>query len=169
MNYMSFFTRKRSILLIEIVLIVIVYIAAKAYSGRNLVSGMAPNIEASAVNNKEIHLDSYRGKPVLLHFWATWCPVCQLEYDSINAISQDYQVITIAMQSGDKAAISTYLEENNLRFDTLVDEHGELAELFGVRGVPNSFIISPEGKISFTEIGYTTEWGLRARLWLAGD
>jgi len=59
------------------------------------------------------------------------------------------------------------MEENNLSYPVIIDEDGILAKQYGVRGVPASFIVNPEGIIAFTEIGYTTNWGLRIRLWLA--
>ena len=106
---------------------------------------------------------------MLVHFWASWCPVCELEQDSIQSISNDYPVISVAMQSGNDLEVTAYMEENKLSFPTIVDEHGILAKQFGVRGVPTSFILSPGGKIAFSEIGYTTEIGLRTRLWLVKD
>lgn len=167
---MRFFKRKRTILIIEIGLIIVVYLVARAYSQRHLVSGIAPPIEAISLNGNMISLSSgMKDKPVLVHFWASWCPVCKLEQDSIQAISQDYPVISVAMHSGDKQQVTAHMQENKLSFPTIVDEDGELASQFGVRGVPTSFIVSPGQKIMFKEVGYTTETGLRARLWFAGN
>lgn len=166
---MPFLTRRRLIFLIEVVLIIAVYIAAKAYSERNLVTGTAPPINAITLAGKPVVLSEYQDKPVLVHFWASWCPVCELEQNSIQAISKDQPIITIAMQSGNELDVAAHMKENKLDFPTIVDEHGVLAKQFGVRGVPTSFILSPGGKITFSEIGYTTEIGLRIRLWLAGD
>ena len=165
---MAVLTRKRLIILVEVVLIIVVYLAAKAYSGRNLVTGPAPPINATSLTGTPIALSDFKDRPVLVHFWASWCPVCELEQDSIQAISQDYPVISVAMQSGDELEVAAHMEEHKLDFPTIVDEHGELAKQFGVRGVPTSFILSPRRIIEFSEIGYTTEIGLRARLWFAG-
>lgn len=57
--------------------------------------------------NYEIEKD----KPLLIHFWATWCPICALEEQNIETISKDYQVITIATQSGSSEEIKEYLEK----------------------------------------------------------
>lgn len=91
-----------------------------------------------------------------------------MEEDSIASISEDHEVITVAMNSGNDMEITAYLEEQGLSFPVVVDEHGLIAERFGVKGVPTSFIIDPDGSIDFTEVGFTTELGLRTRLWLAG-
>jgi peroxiredoxin len=153
----------------EIALLLLVFIALKTYMQRNLVQGTAPPVEGMLLSGQPINIQSYKGQPVLLHFWATWCPVCKLEKNSINAISKDHAVITVAMNSGNELEVKTYLQEHNLTFPVIVDEHGMLAKQFGVQGVPTSFVIDPNGNIAFTEVGYTTNWGLRFRLWLAQD
>jgi thiol-disulfide isomerase/thioredoxin len=153
---------------IEIVVILAIYLAVKAFMQRDLVNGPVPSLEGTLLGGQSFTLQSYQGKPVLLHFWATWCSICKMEGSSIASISEDYQVITVAMNSGTDMEISAYLEEQGLSFPVVVDENGAMAEHFGVRGVPTSFIIDPKGDIQFTEVGFTTELGLRLRLWLAG-
>ncbi|WP_455210117.1 protein disulfide oxidoreductase [Kaarinaea lacus] len=155
-------------LVLEIALIFLVFVAIKTYMQRNLVEGVAPPVQGTLLSGQNISLQAYKGQPVLLHFWATWCPVCKLEQNSIDAISKDHSVITIAMNSGNEQEIRTFLKEHHLTFPVLVDENSIIARQFGVQGVPTSFIISPDGNIAFTEVGYTTNWGLRLRLWLAG-
>ena len=108
-----------------------------------------------------------QGRPVLVHFWATWCPICKLEQGTINALSAEHPVITIATQSGDAQAVQTFMQEQHLHFPVLLDEEGTLLQRYGLHGVPATFVIDPQGRIAFREVGYTTSWGLRARLWLA--
>jgi peroxiredoxin len=156
-------------LALELTLVVLVYFAVKTYMQRSLVEGPVPDLEGKLLNGQPVSLQSYRGQPVLVHFWATWCPVCKLEQASIDAISRDHAVLTIAMNSGDETAVKSYLSENSLAFPVMVDEYSYIAKRFGVQGVPTSFVIDPQGNIAFTEMGYTTGWGLRLRLWLAGE
>lgn len=134
---------------------------------RDLATGPAPAFQARLIGGDPVSLAAYRGQPVLLHFWATWCRVCRLEQGAIQAIDLDWPVLTVALRSGDVASVQRYLSEQGLSWETVVDEHGELARRFGVHGVPTSFVVGPEGDIRFREVGFTTEWGLRARLWLA--
>ena len=72
------------------------------------------------------------------------------------------------MQSGSPTAVTRYLNENGLSFVTLVDDGGMLARRYGVRGVPTTFIIAADGEIDAVDVGFSTELGLRMRLWLAG-
>ena len=152
---------------VEILIIVILFLSFKAYKQQDVVKGIAPDFQEVFLDGTKVKLSDYRGKSVLVHFWATWCPVCKLEQSSIEAISKDNDIITIAMNSGEAMEIQNFMEENNLSYPVIIDEDGVLAKQYGVRGVPASFIVNPEGSIAFTEIGYTTNWGLRARLWLA--
>jgi hypothetical protein len=61
------------------------------------------------------------------------------------------------------------MQENDLQFPVMLDESGQLASQFGLKGVPASFILSPGGEIIFVETGYTTELGLRVRMWLSSQ
>lgn len=145
----------------------LVYLAAHTYSQRHLISGSAPRFDAVTMQGVTVNSNSWKDKPVLLHFWATWCPVCKLEQGMINELAKDYRVITVAMNSGGQDAIEHYLNENELNFPVIVDPQGELARKFGVRGVPTGFVIDQTGRIRFKEIGLTTNWGWRIRLNLA--
>ena len=78
------------------------------------------------------------------------------------------KLITVAMNSGNHAAVTQYLHENGLTFPVIIDPDGDLARLFGVSGVPTGFVIDTAGNIRFKEIGLTSGWGWRVRLWLAG-
>ncbi len=154
--------------LIQITLILLVYFAVQAWQSRHAPRGLAPLISGQLLDGRSVKLEDYRGKPVLIHFWASWCSICRFEQASIESIAKDYAVISIASQSGDESEVRAYVEENQVRMPVLVDEAGEWGNLYGVRGFPSSYVIDAEGQISDVEIGYSSEWGLRARLLLAG-
>ncbi len=154
--------------IIDFLIIVMLIIAFRSWQQRAMVSGVAPDFQGVLMNGEIAELKKYRGKPVLLHFWATWCPFCKLEESSITAISKDWQVLTIAYQSGDKAEIEKHLKERGLEsWAVISDPESRLGELYGVSSVPTSFIIDANGNIRFREAGLTSAWGLRARLWYA--
>lgn len=135
---------------------------------RDIVSGIAPNISSVMLNEQYFDLYKNKQRPILIHFWATWCPVCKLEQSNIQNVSKDMPVITIAMQSGNDDELREFMKDEYLSFNTINDESGRLSRLYNIRGVPVSFIINKDNKIEFTEVGYTTELGLRVRLWWAG-
>lgn len=150
--------------------LVILFLLAQGISlwkSRNAFSGNLSGFHVQLINGDLFPLSQFTGEPVLLHFWATWCPVCALEDNSIQSISDDYPVVTVASWSEDQATVTDYLRENNLTFPVMLDNNGQVATSFGLKGVPSSFILSPDGDVRFVETGYTSEIGLRIRLWLA--
>ena len=84
-------------------------------------------------------------KPILLHFWATWCPTCKLEASNIN-----------------------YLNEHNYTFRVVNDKNGKLSSKFHIAGFPTTFIYDKEHKLRFSEVGYTSILGLYLRMLWAG-
>lgn len=152
-------------LLVQFVLVVLVVFVVRAWQHRDTVSGPAPMIRGQLLSGETVKLDDYRGRPVLVHFWATWCPICRFENDSINDIANDHAVISVASWSDGAEQVAQFMRENNLNMPVIVDEDGEWAKLYGVRAVPASFIIDAKGEIRFIETGYTSETGLRIRLW----
>jgi thiol-disulfide isomerase/thioredoxin len=103
-------------------------------------------------------------KPLIIHFWATWCPTCKFEASNIEKISKDYEVLTIALQSGTKEEINKYLKENNLSFRVVNDEDGVFSSKFNIKAFPTTLIYDKEKNIKFTEVGYTTTAGLYSRM-----
>ena len=161
-------TKKTYRWLIELTLIFIVLLSIKFWMQRDVVSGTAPNISHVMLDGRYFDLYKHKERPILVHFWATWCPVCKLEQSNIENVSKDSPVITIAMQSGKDNELGQFMKDEGLSFNTINDESGVLSRLYNIRGVPVSFIINKNNKIEFTEVGYTTELGLRIRLWWAG-
>ncbi len=110
---------------------------------------------------------SRKGKALVVHFWATWCPACKLEASNIEAISKEYEVLTIAVNSGNDAQIKAYMANKGLSFHVVNDSHGVLAKQFHVEAYPTTFIYNAQGELQFTEVGYTSTAGLLARVKLA--
>ncbi|MFO8024227.1 protein disulfide oxidoreductase [Thiohalophilus sp.] len=151
--------------LLWLLVFALVYFGAQQYQKRNLVSGPVPDYSAPLLQGAYFDSRDLAGKPYVLHFWASWCPICRFEQDTIQALSRDHQVISVAMQSGGREEVQNYMQEAGLNFITLLDEEGRLASRFGVRGVPTTLLINSDGEIAFREVGYTSEWGMRLRLW----
>ncbi|MCW8821549.1 MAG: protein disulfide oxidoreductase [Sulfurovum sp.] len=125
-------------------------------------STQLPKIEAQLVDGSTFKAEE--GKPLLLHYWAIWCPTCKLEAPNIQFVSQKYNVLTIAVNSGSDEKVKTYMKENELNFKVLNDVDGKWAKQFKVEAYPTTFIYDGKGELRFTEVGYTTIAGLMARL-----
>jgi thiol-disulfide isomerase/thioredoxin len=160
--------RSRLGLGVWIVLIFVLFLTVRSWMQRDMAAGPAPELVGFTLAGPYFSLDELRGRPAMIHFWASWCAICRAEERSIAAIAADHPVITVATQSGDGASVAEYLDERDLRIPVVVDESGEIARRYGIRGVPATFVLGRDGHIRFRETGYSSEWGLRARLWLAG-
>ena len=106
-------------------------------------------------------------KPLLIHFWATWCPTCKLEASNIDFIAKHFNVVTIAVDSGSKKEIEKYLQENGYTFKVVNDAQSILSSLFHIAGFPTTFIYDKNKKLIFSEVGYTSIIGLYLRMWWA--
>jgi len=152
----------------EALVLLVLILGIRAWQQSGTASGPAPALAGELLDGKPVALAAFAGQPVLVHFWATWCPICRAEQGSIDALARDAPVITVAMQSGSREEVVQFLRKEALSFPVLNDPDGVLAAQWGVRAVPASFIVDGAGQIRFLEIGYTTGVGLRLRLWLAG-
>jgi len=109
------------------------------------------------------------GKPLMVEFWGTWCPVCQQQAPNVNTISHNrrYRVLTIAVNSRSDAYINQWLQKHDVKYPVFNDPSGKWAERFHVSAYPTTFFYSGDGKLKFTEVGYTTTAGMLARLGIA--
>jgi thiol-disulfide isomerase/thioredoxin len=154
---------------VNLLVFVIIVAGIRTWQQRDIVSGTAPALQGVTLAGQPFKLPARPGKPVLVHFWATWCPICRAEQGSISDIAHNHaDVITVAMQSGSTEEVSRHMREQGIDFPVVNDQDGIISSAWGVHAVPASFIIAPAGRIRFVEIGYTTGIGLRLRLWLAG-
>ncbi len=147
--------------------VIALLLAAQWTANRGLVQGMAPPLNAPDLSGRPFPGLDTLPKPALVYFWASWCPICSAMQGSIANLARDVPMVTIALQSGDAAAVAAHLAAAQLAIPTLVDDSGALGRAYGIRGVPAVFIIDGDGRIRFATVGYSTELGIRARLWLA--
>ena len=152
----------------QVLIVLVVFLAIRAYLTQGSIkSGPAPVFAGQLLDGSMFKLEEFRGKPALIHFWATWCKICALNDGAIDDLSEDLQVITVAMESGGKMEIGEEMKQRELSFPVYIDGLGKLANKYQVKGVPTNYIIDAQGNIRYVEVGYTSSWGLRFRMWLA--
>jgi peroxiredoxin len=134
---------------------------------KDSLQGAAPPLDAPLLSGGHFSLEQRAEKPLLVYFWATWCPVCGLTSGNVDALAQDHVVITIAMQSGGSADVAQHLAEKDLEFPVIMDPEGEIAKAWGVQGVPTFYVLDAENQIRHVSVGYTSTPGLVTRMWLA--
>lgn len=131
------------------------------------------NLNKEALNISSVsllHDSSYtlpKNEPILIHFWATWCPTCKAEAPNIQTISENYNVLTIALKSGSDAEIEEYLKSRDLNFKVVNDIDGTITEKFEISIFPTTIIYDKDGEVVFSDVGYTSTLGLWLRMWWA--
>lgn len=150
------------------VAVIALFIGIQFAVQHDLASGEPPAFSGLTLDGEDFNLAQLHGKPAIIYFWAEWCPICRGMQGSIRAIAKGYPFISVAMQSGGRDEVEKYRQEQDFHVPVVLDEEGEIAKRYGLRGVPAVFVLGPEGRIRYATTGYTSEIGLRLRLWLAG-
>ena len=102
--------------------------------------------------------------PVLVYFWATWCPICQLTSPVIDSFNDTYPVVSIALRSGDDQKLQHYMTAKDYHFPVINDQDGLLTAQWQV-GVTPTIALVVNGQVVWVTSGVTTSLGLQARLW----
>lgn len=107
-------------------------------------------------------------RPLLIYVWATWCSICRYTTPAVNKLAEEGgNVVSIAMRSGDDAKLARWVEKKQLKMLVINDENGALSQAWQVSVTPTLVIVS-KGNVVSTTTGWTSYWGLKARMWWAG-
>lgn len=136
------------------------------YKSQDLNKSSLPLIESKLINNLDYKPQDDR--VTVVHFWATWCPTCELEASNINAIADKADLITIAVNSGSDYEIKEFLDANKLTFNVINDRDATLAKRFHISAYPTTLIYDRKKNLVFSEVGYTSTIGVLLRVWWAG-
>jgi thiol-disulfide isomerase/thioredoxin len=161
--------------LLTLGLLLVVLLGVQAWQTRDVPRGPAPELALVLVqpdgSQRSTTLAQWRadhpGQPVALHVWAEWCPICRTEEHSVTRLSAHWPVLTIAMQSGQADAVARVLAQRQLPWVTAIDARGQIARQLGFKAVPAFVVVDAQGQLRAPTAGYTSEIGMRLRLWWA--
>ncbi|QJD85522.1 TlpA family protein disulfide reductase [Cohnella herbarum] len=121
---------------------------------------LAPEFELTDLEGNSVKLSDYRGKTVLLNFWATWCRVCQAEMPHVEKLYRQYKdqdVIILSVnatsQERDVQRVAQYANKELLSFPIVLDEEGDVLKRYKVTAYPTTYIIDPSGVIQDRYLG----------------
>lgn len=119
----------------------------------------APDFTLLDMEGKNIKLSDFRGKVVILDFWATWCPPCRMEIPHFIALHQQYkgqglEVVGVSLDNDGVKVVKPFAEQNKINYTMLVDGH-PVARLFGgVQSIPTTFVLDRQGRVAKVLVGY---------------
>ena len=121
----------------------------------------APNFTLQGEDGKTYRLSEYRGKVVVLNFWATWCPPCRYEMPSLErawSMLKDKDVVVLAINVGEKAdVIFEFTGQYPMSFALPMDLDGTVIKQYPVTGLPTTYVINPDGMVTHRAVG-SREW-----------
>lgn len=123
-------------------------------------SPKAGGFNLEGINGQEVSLVDYKGKFVLLNFWATWCAPCRKEMPAMSNLHNEFGgegLEVVGVHVGPSlAGVKKFLEAVPVSFTILMDKDMSLAS-WGVQGLPTTFLVNPEGKLVYKAVG-EREW-----------
>jgi thiol-disulfide isomerase/thioredoxin len=118
----------------------------------------APAFSLPDMSGRQFTLDQFRGKVVLLDFWATWCGPCRMTMPMLERMEKEFQgrlvLLAINMQE-DEEVIREYMQEQAIRSRVLLDKEGAVGESYGLVSLPTHVLIDREGIVRFIRMGFS--------------
>ena len=118
----------------------------------------APEFRLQAPNNRLVSLSEFKGRVVMVHFWATWCPPCVDEMPTLDRLYRamkgtDFEMLAISVNEEGAAAVVPFMQKNNLNVPILFDPEKSIAGLYGTTKFPETYIIDRQGIVRYKAIG----------------
>ena len=130
---------------------------AGAQELRPWVGGEAPPLALQDLDGRQHRLEGYRGKVVLINFWATWCEPCRDEMPSLNKLraglaGRPFVVLAVNLAEPE-SRVRRFMEQVPLEFPVLLDRDTAVAKGWKARILPASFLVGPDGRIRYSVLG----------------
>jgi len=121
------------------------------------VGNLAPDFQLSNLDYEPMSLNELRGKPVMLNFWATWCPPCKDEMPYLQEIHEGYSdevLMLLAIDIGESpSTVEKFMQSNHYTLPVLLDTSGVVAQQYSILNVPTTYFIDGDGVIQSKRIG----------------
>ncbi len=121
------------------------------------VGKLAPDFQLSALDGGSVSLSDFRGRPVLINFWASWCGPCRYEMPFLQRIHEEQAangLVVLGVNLGESPdEVREFMGEFGLTFPTLLDSRQDVALTYNVRGIPTTLLIDEDGVIRDRKVG----------------
>jgi len=117
----------------------------------------APPFSLKDLNGKQISLNEYKGKPLLLFFWGSWCLACKEDIALLEKFFErnrgQFEILTIAIDGEKEKRVKSVVKDHRIALPVLLDKKEQVARTYGVRMIPTAFLINREGWVEGAVIG----------------
>jgi thiol-disulfide isomerase/thioredoxin len=124
----------------------------------------APKFKLPDLSGQDVSLDQYRGKIVMLDFWATWCGPCRMSMPILEDLQKEYPndltLLAINLQEP-RDGVRDFVKENGIHSRVLLDESGKVGETYGASGIPMQVVIDRQGIVRYVVLGVRAAAELR--------
>lgn len=120
--------------------------------------------EFTDLDGKKIALEDYKGRVVLIHFWATWCPACTSEIPALNALREKFKhsgLVIIAIAEDSQKKVEPFVKNLDMKYPIIIDQQRELMRSYHIRALPYSILINKNGNINCMATG-ARDWTLNS-------
>lgn len=129
---------------------------------------LAPDFTLATLTGEEVTLSDFRGRqPVVLNFWATWCPPCRAEIPFFQTASRKYngQVAVLGIDDGEpRATVAPFVAEFGMTYPVPLDEESAVSRRYRVNSLPSTFFINRDGVVQHVHIGIINQAVLEAQI-----
>lgn len=130
----------------------------KSASGAKASAEAAPDFTLTDISGKQVSLKDYRGKVVLVDFWATWCPPCRVSIPAMEELHKEYgpkglQVLSISMDE-ETGLVAPFAREHGMTYPILLGAASDVSERYRVRGIPALYLVDQDGKLVRQWLGF---------------
>ncbi|MCL2151816.1 MAG: TlpA family protein disulfide reductase [Oscillospiraceae bacterium] len=136
---------------------------------------IAPDFTVQDTEGNDVKLSDMRGKPVVLNFWASWCPPCKAElpdFDKVfGELGEDVQFMMVCIADGNRETVATgtnYIEEGGFTFPVFFDTSMEASTIYDIRSIPTTYFVDADGVLITRAQGAINEEILRVGIEMIG-